>query len=41
MTENTRTRVATEQISRRIVMRIAGFHFVTADYSPDIRGYDN
>jgi hypothetical protein len=35
-----RTRLATEQISSRIVIRIAGFHLLIDDYSLTIRGFN-
>lgn len=35
-----RTRLATEQISSRIVMRMAGFHFSIGDASLIIRGFN-
>lgn len=38
ITENTRTSVATEQISSRMVMRIAGFHLFTEESAANIRG---
>lgn len=37
ITEKTRTSVATEQISSRIVIRMAGFHLVTVESASNIR----
>ena len=41
MTLKIRTRLATEQINRRMVILMAGFHLCTEEDSLNIRGFDS
>lgn len=40
MTLKTLTKLATEQISRRMVIRMAGFHLWSEESEANIRGFD-